>query len=183
MQEGKVVVQGGFTNSWGKKRSERKGRKGDKIRKASQYFGLFWLKWSLFSLVHSRSSSYQSFGLDSIIWITQPLYMWHLLSWHFYPEGGWTMWCSDNGVPGSSGSCELWANVPCPSGYAPLAGICDRMWWQVWPNVLLLLLCRVPCGFLRSMTLPCPPHSVCPWLYCDITPPSRLIIDILRDPL
>ena len=28
MQEGKVVVWGGFKNSWGKKRSERQGRKG-----------------------------------------------------------------------------------------------------------------------------------------------------------
>ena len=27
MQEGKVVVWGGFTNSWGKKGTERKGRK------------------------------------------------------------------------------------------------------------------------------------------------------------
>ena len=39
--------------------------------------------------------------------------------------------------------------------------------------------CCVEClmvgiGFLRSMTLPCPPHSVCPWLYYDITLPSRL---------
>ena len=97
-------------------RREVKG-KGEKIRKASQHFGLFWLKRSLFSLVHSRSSSYQSFGLDSIIWIAQPLYVWHLLSWYFSPEGGWTVWCSDNGVQGSSGSCDLWANVPCPPGY------------------------------------------------------------------
>ena len=28
MQEGKVVVWGGFTSSWGKKRSEKQGRKG-----------------------------------------------------------------------------------------------------------------------------------------------------------
>ena len=28
MQEGKMVVWGGFMNSWGKKRSKRQGRKG-----------------------------------------------------------------------------------------------------------------------------------------------------------
>ena len=28
MQEGKMVVWGGFTNSWGKKRSKKQGRKG-----------------------------------------------------------------------------------------------------------------------------------------------------------
>ena len=28
MQEGKVVVWGAFTNSWGKRRSEKQGRKG-----------------------------------------------------------------------------------------------------------------------------------------------------------
>ena len=29
MQEGKMVVWGGFTNSWGKKRSEKQGIKGN----------------------------------------------------------------------------------------------------------------------------------------------------------
>ena len=28
MKEGKMVVLGGFTNNWGKKRSEEQGRKG-----------------------------------------------------------------------------------------------------------------------------------------------------------
>ena len=84
------------------------------IRTANLHFDLSWLKCSLFSLVHSRSNPYQSFGLNSIIWIAQPLYMWCLVSQHSSPEGGWLMWCSDNGLKESFGSYGLWANVPCP---------------------------------------------------------------------